>query len=574
MFKNHLPGYNLLLAPIGIIAGITAGFTGVSTAEAATVTPVATGLKAAIGQSYHKSDNSVFFVDWSAGNLAQLNLMNQKVSVFATGYVNPQDVQVVSNGSDAFVTTRDGNLWQTSINTSTKVNIASGLGMPHQLVIDEAAWVAYTVDYSGGTLWMVDLKTSEKTALATGLEHPTGLLMSADYKTAFVAEPTQIVSVSLKGNSTRKVLTSGLTNAFYMEWANSTRSALYFVERDPANRLSRLDLSSRVPVRSLITTVPFRPSSVVRSGDPNVLYVASDSEISKVQLREPLSGPVILALGLIPSTAVNDGTGLATTEASYLLPVKNAAFGGEVQIIVNFDEMRNQQAAYYKIVMDSNSDSQPAIESWVNYKWNGSAFVAQTIIPNSNGLYSIPAASEVYSVPDLGFVLNTTKYPAGVHKVHVELYNSAQAKISSSSISMDIDNVAPSMQINGISHDGSPLNQCALITSGSSTIQITATAWDNQGHLYDYSLVDEWGHGNSFLVKEDSYSPVHDGQTTWYGVKSDVVSLNLSQTSTACAHSIVIQGYGNVTNGEGYIQYASDFDTLAVYLGGDHFCLK
>ena len=62
---------------------------------------------------------------------------------------------------------------------------------------------------------------------------------------------------------------------------------------------------------------------------------------------------------------------------------------------------------------------------------------------------------------------------------------------------MLVDNNPPVMDILTIEHDGQPLNECALITSGTADIKITFKAFDAEGHLYNYSLSDGWGSGKS-----------------------------------------------------------------------------
>jgi hypothetical protein len=120
-----------------------------------------------------------------------------------------------------------------------------------------------------------------------------------------------------------------------MDWANDARNAIYYVERDPANRVSRLDLTTSTA--TLIANVSWRPSSVVRSADACSIYVASDSLIERVSLCGS-GGPVITRLGHIPFTSIDPVSGQATTDPAYFFRVKNAAFGGSIHVMLNFPE--------------------------------------------------------------------------------------------------------------------------------------------------------------------------------------------------------------------------------------------
>ncbi|MGH8597923.1 MAG: hypothetical protein ACREXT_14795, partial [Gammaproteobacteria bacterium] len=267
-----------ILAPILFaLLAITAA----TAARAATVTPIASGLNAAIGQAYNASENTIYFVEYSSGEFSKLNLTTGVVTVIQTGFTQPESVALLPGHPLAYVTTRDGKLWKCSTGSTTRTLVASGLGAPHAIVIDPMAFVAYVTDFSGGNLWKVNLGGGAHTAILAGLTNPLGLLLSADYGTAYVAEPNRILQINLAAPA-RIPLATGLSNAFFMDWANDARTTIYYVERDPANRVSLLDVPTRTT--SFIANVAWRPSSVVRSSDPCAIYVASDSVIQRVLL--------------------------------------------------------------------------------------------------------------------------------------------------------------------------------------------------------------------------------------------------------------------------------------------------
>lgn len=540
----------------------------VTVARAATVIPIAGGLNAAIGQAYSASENAIYFVEWSSGELSKLNLATNTVTVIQSGFVQPESVALFPGYPLAYVTTRDGKLWKCSTTSSARTLVASGLGAPHALVIDPAAFVAYVTDFSGGNLWRVNLGSGARTAVLAGLTNPLGLLLSADYRTAYVAEPNRILQIDLASPS-RIPLATGLSNAFFMDWANDARTAIYFVERDPANRVSLLDVASRTT--SFIANVAWRPSSVAHGSDPCAIYVASDNVIQRVQMCDA-GGPIITRVGFIPSTEIDFTTGQATTDPSYFFRVKNASFGGSNQIMLNFPGMRSAGATYYKILLDGSPVTAPETASWGNYKWNGASFVLQTVTPNASGFYRVPAASDLWAIPDLGFVLNTLPLSTGRHVVRIKLYNFFFGQLTTNpeddKVALLIDNDPPVVGIDRIEHDGNLLDECALVTSGSALFNITFNAYDRQNHLYSYSLIDGWGRNRSYQVVEDHYIGVHDGSPTWSGVNPRVVTHDMNNTCTKCAHAFTVSAVGNTTDGYNYIHHVQFSEHLAVYVPG------
>ncbi len=532
-----------------------------ASASAAVVTPIASGLSGAIGQAIHPVTQQIYFVEYNTGEMERLNPFTGVRTVIITGLTNPEDIALLPGYSLAYITTRDGKLWKAATGSNTKSLVASGLGMPHELVLDPVSFYAYVVDFLGGNLFRVNLGGGATTTLVSGLTNPLGLLLTPDFKTAYVAEPTRILKIDLTTLATN-VVVSGLTNAFFMDWADDSQSSIYMVERDPANRVSRVDLSVTPAVKTVLAAVPFRPSSVVRSANPNVIYVASDSVISRVQLVAP-GGPIITRIGHIPSTEINFADGLATTNPAYFFYVKNASFGGSPHVMLNFPTMRALGAKYYRVYAAGLLQQ----ETWNNYKWNGTTFVLQTVAPQTGGYYTVPLATELWATPDLGFVLDTTKLSNARHVVLVRLYNAAHTLLASSgTVALRVDNNGPLMDIEEVWHDGVKLDECALVVSGSPNLSFVFTARDPEAHLFNYSLVDRWGSGHSALVTSDQYIGVHDSSTTWTGVSS--ASVNYTLSNTACSHSFALDGWSNTVNGFHRIHYRSDLEHIAVYLGG------
>jgi len=300
----------------------------------------------------------------------------------------------------------------------------------------------------------------------------------------------------------------------------------------------------------------------VRSLNPDILYVASRNVLSKVSLSGGAGGPILTRLGFVPSTEIDPVTGQATTDPAYFFYVKNASFGGSIHVMLNFPGMLNAGATYYKVFVDLNPD----IATWTNYKWNNFTFVLQNVGP-SGGFYKIPGPGEVWAIPDLGFVLDSTKYTNAKHTVRVALYDAGYNPLNlNGDVNFLVDNIPPVLDIQTIEHDGQPLNECALITTGSADIKITFKAWDAEGHLYSYGLTDAWGSGKSAAITSDQYIGVHDASPVWSGVNPQTVTYTFS--NTACAHQLHLGGWANTTNGYSLIHYAADTEHIAIYLGG------
>src|SRR5919205_206502 len=234
-------------------------------------------------------NGDVFAVQTNAGNYAKLKVVaygyDLKVEwktyqlapayrVIGTGYNQPEDIKVTSGGRYAYVTERAGNLLRvdlTNANRAAAQVVTSGLTAPHQIALDEAHGQAYVPEFvsgGGGRLWRVDLAGGTRTAVYAGLDGCTGLLMSADASFAFVSEQAagggRVARINL-ATAQRTTLAQGLTAPFFMERADEGRSRIYLAERDPANRLTMIDIAnSPATVTQLQAGVPFRPSSVVQ----------------------------------------------------------------------------------------------------------------------------------------------------------------------------------------------------------------------------------------------------------------------------------------------------------------------
>jgi hypothetical protein len=532
-----------------------------TTAGAASVNPLGGGLSGGVGSAFNPATQQLFFAEQYSGEVSRFDVGNNTITTVHTGLVGPSGLAMF--GGYVYITTRDGRLFKGAPNMNTRSEVTNGLGMPQQLVIDTNNATAYVIDGANGILWKVNLWGGQKTAIDTPLTGAIGLAMSADFQTAYITDAVRLMKLDLGTGALTEVI-NGLDHAFYLEWADDARTALYVTERTSPGRVRRVDLSTSPASIALVANVPNLSASVSRSLNPNMLFEVSDGTLNQIWLANGVAqGPVITRIGHIPSTQIDAVTGQATTDPGYFFYVKNASFGGSPHVMLNFPGLRNAGAAYYRVFVDGSATPEKA--SWGNYKWNVSSFVFTQVLPDANGYFPVPAANELWAIPDLGFILDTSKLSNAKHTVTVKTYGSAYQLLGTQGqVSLLIDNAGPTMRIEQIAHDGAPVDECALITSGSSTLDFTFTASDAQGHLYNYALVDRWGHGKSAVITADQYLGVHDAATTWSGVSSATVSYTLS--CAQCAHSFSLSGYSNTTNGFGLIQSSSDLEHVAVYL--------
>jgi DNA-binding beta-propeller fold protein YncE len=357
-----------------------------------------------------------------------------------TGYTQPEDIAVTADGKTAYITERSGDLVRVSLssaNRSSATVVTSGLNSPQQMALDEAHSNAYVVEFaSPGRLLRVNLVTGVKTALVSSLQNAIGVLLSADLSSAYVTQQTStskgtLTRYDLASSSGTLLYTSATAPLFFLTWADPSESALLVTERDPANQVWRVDLTtSPVTVASLVTGVPAQPSSVVITSPTNLL-ICSDSEISDLDLTGGAfspSGPVFLGIGLVPITSIKNSSpinpltdGFATTAPGYYLQVTDSPFGSSLTLMINHAGVYAAplNARYYQLLVDG---SQP-LQSFDDYLWNGTTFVLQTTSPLPGGFYPVRSPGQLWYNPTLGYILDTSELSNGIQESHYRVTN-------------------------------------------------------------------------------------------------------------------------------------------------------
>jgi hypothetical protein len=371
--------------------------------------------------------------------------------VLGTGYTNPEDVKVSVDGAHAYVTERSGDLVKVALASANRASatvVATGMTAPQQMVLDEAHNVAYIADYAAsGTLWSVNLTTGTKTAVVSNLNFAVGVALSLDLQYAYVSEQTTgpdmgRVSRYRLSDGTRQAVATGLTAPFFLTWADPAYTSLFVAERDPANRITRVDVSTGMT--SVVSNVGFRPSSTSLAGTSRLL-VCCDQVIDSLDLVPFVpTGPLFIGIGFIPFTDIT-GAGLADTTADpgAHYPVQNVPFGGTLPIMVNHQRAANDGAAFYRIKIDGNV----RMDTWTDDKWNGVTFATETmmaaIVGGQPGYYPVRPVTDLllWLHPALGTLTDSTNLTDGLHTIEIEFVNAVGAIIeTSNSVTIHVDN--------------------------------------------------------------------------------------------------------------------------------------
>jgi len=371
--------------------------------------------------------------------------------VLGNGYSNPEDVKVSADGLHAYVTERSGDFVKVTLSAANRGSatlIASGMNAPQQIALDEAHNSAYVVEYAeAGQLWRINLMTGAKNAILSNLNFAVGVVLSSDLAFAYISEQTTgadggRVSRFRLSDGSRQAVVTGLTAPFDLTWADPAETSLFVTERDPANRVTRIDTNTGIS--NVVSTVGFRPSSVSCAGASRIL-VCCDQVIQSLDLVPyQASGPLLMEIGFIPYTDIL-ANGLADTSsdpgAHY--PVKNVPFGGTLPLMVNHERAANDGAAYYRIKIDGVV----RMDTWTDDKWNGTSFVTQTMTPlvvnGQPGYYPVRPVSDLllWLHPALGTLTDSTNLSNGLHTIDAEFIDSAGHLIeTSNAVTIHVDN--------------------------------------------------------------------------------------------------------------------------------------
>src|SRR6201996_6344434 len=402
---------------------------------APTQTQLKTGLGGAVGCDFRVAQNQLIFVEFS-GNLSALTVppSTPAYSVLGTGYNQPEDVKLSSDGAHAYVVERSGDLVRVSLasaNRSAATVVASGMTAPQQLFLDEAHNAAYVVEYApSGRLLKINLASGAISVLFSGLQNAVGLILTSDLQYAYVSEQmtggsTGRISEIQLSSASRTTIATGLTAPFFLTWADAAEDSLFVPQRDPSNSIARVNVTT-FAWSIAVSGVPFRPSSVAIPYTGQLL-VCCDSVIDEVTFAGfSASGPLLMGIGLIPYNFVNS-SGLATTPANSPYQVTNAPFGGTLPIMVNYQAADSAGAAYYQVKVDGVVQT----GTWTVYQWNGTQntliSVSSQTVGTTAGLYPVHPVAQLfnYQPPALGYELDSTALSNAAHTIELFFFDSS-----------------------------------------------------------------------------------------------------------------------------------------------------
>lgn len=581
-----------------------------SAGHALAPTDVASGLAGAIGTAFDPEHNDLYFVEFTAGTLKRIRLTPDcqaaspptcVITTVASGFAHPEDIALDVPHGVGYVTTRDdvgttGSLWRVNLTTGVRTLVTFNLGAPQQIALDAATDTAFVTGFDLGRVWKITLGTGVKEPVVTGLGHPVGLAVKADRTRAYVSlqdAPRRVAEYDLATGGHLRDLATGLTAPFFLAWSDPAETALWLLERDPVNRLRRIDVTTATSVIVAIDPpgLPFRPSAIATSFSGGNAYVTTESKVVRLALTAlPMGEPVFLAVGHIPSTSIQDG--YATTDPGYFFQVKDAPFGGTLNIFGNFTNFRGLGATHYRVMLsEGGGPFAPLSRSWNAYRWNPSTghYELTPVAPLppvsplppgalvGDGFYAIaaeyPAHPERWEPPFL-----MMEWPSGANGLvtfQVEIWSLAGTTWTNltsllptgNSMTLLIDNTPPNVDLVAIRQHGagSPLPVCAIVTSGTTQFDFQITAHDSNQHLASYQLDAYWGH-NGFAagIVSASYVPPADGSRHWSGVTNQWHTPPTWVATCNCAHTFILGVWKRTTNGYGPVLYDHSSQSLTI----------
>src|SRR6266567_591223 len=249
-----------------------------------------------IGSDYLPEQDQLIFVEYG-GKLSAIEKVSGNTSeyvVLGTGYNRLEDVKVTSDRQYAYITERGGAFLRVDLKNANREQatiISSELNAPHQIILDVAINQAYLVEFANpGRLLQFDLVSGKQIVLLDDLVFAIGLLMSSDFRTAYIGEE---YTEGLDRRITRFDLVSGERTAiasnpaengafFFLTWANEERNAIFVTDRFPTDRLWLIDITKPPAERHFLADLPPRPSSIAVV--PNGLLVCCDNVIIELAL--------------------------------------------------------------------------------------------------------------------------------------------------------------------------------------------------------------------------------------------------------------------------------------------------
>ena len=287
------------------------------------------------------------------------------------------------------------------------------------------------------------------------------------------------------------------------------------------------------------------------------------------------TGPTFAGVGLIPSTYINS-TGYANINIPGYYFAQDAPFGGKLNVFGHWNTLYSSlHARRYRVLYSKDGGPySPLRQTWTNFRFDGTTWLATAIGPDSDNAYAVPPPSEIWYLPNLLISWQSGLFGDGTYNLKLELLNTGGHVLPSpptNSLTLFIDNTAPVVAINNISYNGSSVCACAIVNQGDApagfSFDISVT--DSHGALQGYSLAGIFGNNQGTgTIYSDTYSSGGvnlgvpfvsnhvnaNGPAQWNGVSNLTVPDGaLWRADTSCAYSFILGASSRVQNGYGLV---------------------
>lgn len=312
-------------------------------------------------------------------------------------------------------------------------------------------------------------------------------------------------------------------------------------------------------------------------GEPNPNVETDFSDLFDVFLDSSPSyagGYIFKGVGLIPSTKIVNG--YATTDPGYYFVVEDAPFGGTMHIFGDFADLRSRGAVKYQVLYSKNGAPYEILQqSWTNYLWISAIreFVLKSIQPDKSGRYSIPPAFQTWYLEDLLMTWNSKSFGNGTYQLKLKAFdinnNEITLPTTQNLLTLEIDNTAPTVNINNIFHDGTPVDYCAIVDTPPNAFTFEITATDNEKHLRQYRLSAYYGDNESQVICTENYSTHNDedGPNLWDGDISRILPAAAPWSAPVpCAYQFRLSAWGRSINGYTHLHYSEYTKHIAILL--------
>ncbi|MHB0969771.1 MAG: hypothetical protein ACYC7A_15180 [Thermoanaerobaculia bacterium] len=272
------------------------------------------------------------------------------------------------------------------------------------------------------------------------------------------------------------------------------------------------------------------------------------------------TGPVFAGVGLVPSTYI-DANGYANINIPGYYAATAAPFGGNLNVFGHWATLETTPGVKkYRVLYSHNGGPWTRLlQTWTNFKWNGTTWVPMVVGPDADEAYRIPASSEIWYLTNLLIGWQSAAFANGEYELRLELLNNGGGVLPSpagNSLTLFIVNVPPTVTINSIRYNGAPICSCSIVTQGDAPAGFTfnVSVTDTYGALSGYSLYGIYGTNQSTgSIAGDSYAAHvdEDGLHQWDGVSAIDVPAVPWRASSTCAYSFILSASSRTQNGYG-----------------------